>query len=118
MPVTLKLSSYRLTSSIASIEKMFTLSDGKFDLVFNLAAETKYSQSDEVYKEKVLDLSVKCATEAAKQGVERFVEASTAQIYEAKKVGSALRYERCIAHFSLLQRKQARKTLTRSPGPE
>jgi len=72
-------------TSAASIEKMFTLGDGKFDLVFNLAAETKYSQTDEVYKEKVLELSVKCATEAAKQGVERFVEVSTAQIYEAKK---------------------------------
>jgi len=67
------------------LKKMFTLGDGKFDLVFNLAAETKYSQTDEVYKEKVLELSVKCATEAAKQGVERFVEVSTAQIYEAKK---------------------------------
>jgi nucleoside-diphosphate-sugar epimerase len=72
-------------TSTASIEKMFTLSDGKFDFVFNLAAETKYSQTDEVYKEKVLDLSVKCATEAAKQGVERFIEMSTAQVYDAKK---------------------------------
>jgi len=75
-------------TSTASIEKMFTLNDGKFDLVFNLATETKYSQTDEVYKEKILDLSVKCATEAAKQGVERFVEVSTAQIYEAKKKSS------------------------------
>jgi len=76
-------------TSPASIEKVFTIDGGgKFNFVFNLAAETKYSQSDEIYKEKVLDLSVKCATEAVKQGVDRFVEVSTAQIYEAKKKAS------------------------------
>jgi len=70
-----------LTSN-ASIAKCFTLEEGgKFQLVFNLAAETKYGQTDEVYNEKVFDLSVKCGTEAAKQGVDRFVEVSTAQIY-------------------------------------
>jgi len=72
-------------TSAASIEKIFTVDGGKFNLVFNLAAETKYSQTDEVYKEKVLDLSVKCATEAVKQGVDRFIEVSTGQIFEAKK---------------------------------
>jgi len=75
-------------TSPASIEKMFTI-DGGFNLVFNLAAETKYSQTDEVYKEKVLDLYVKCATEAKKHNVDRFVEVSTAQVYEAKKKLSA-----------------------------
>jgi len=54
-------------------------------LVFNFAAETKYGQTEAVYAEKVLDLSVKCATEAAKQKVDRFVEVSTAQVYEAGK---------------------------------
>jgi nucleoside-diphosphate-sugar epimerase len=38
-----------------------------------------------VYAEKVLDLSVKVATEAAKQQVDRFIEVSTAQVYEAGK---------------------------------
>lgn len=71
-----------------SISKMFTLPEnitGKFNIVFNLAAETKYSQTDEVYQEKVYDLSVKCATEAADRRVDRFVEVSTAQVYEPKK---------------------------------
>jgi len=72
-----------LTSN-ASITKCFTIEEGgKFTYVFNLAAETKYGQTEEVYNEKVYDLSVKCATEAAKQGVERFIEVSTAQVYSA-----------------------------------
>jgi len=78
-------------TSPASIEKMFTV-DGGFNIVFNLAAETKYSQTDEVYKEKVLDLSVKCATEAKKHNVDRFVEVSTAQVYEAKKKTKCRRF--------------------------
>jgi len=72
-------------TSAASIAKIFTLEGGKFNLVFNLAAETKYGQTDAVYAEKVLDLSTKVATEAAKQKVDRFVEVSTAQVYEAGK---------------------------------
>lgn len=36
---------------IVSTEKAFTREDGKeFDLVFNLAAETKYGQAEEVSK--------------------------------------------------------------------
>lgn len=38
-----------------------------------------------MYAEKVLDLSTKVATEAAKQKVDKFVEVSTAQVYEAGK---------------------------------
>jgi len=72
-------------TSPASIAKCFALEGGKFNLVFNLAAETKYGQTDAVYAEKVLDLSVKVATEAAKQKVDRFIEVSTAQVYEAGK---------------------------------
>jgi len=73
-----------LTSPV-SIAKIFTVEGGKFDIVFNLAAETKYGQSEAVYAEKILDLSTKCATEAAKQKVGRFIEISTAQVYEAGK---------------------------------
>jgi len=72
-------------TSPASITKCFALGDGTFDLVFNLAAETKYGQTDAVYQEKVLELSVKCATEAAKLKVPKFIEVSTAQVYEAGK---------------------------------
>lgn len=59
--------------------------DGPWDYVFNLAAETKYSQTEEVYAERVLALTVNCATEAAKAGVKRFIDVSTAQIYDADK---------------------------------
>lgn len=54
-----------------------------FDYVINLAAETKYGHNDDVYKERVQHLSIACATEAAKHDVKRFIEASTAQVYEA-----------------------------------
>jgi len=72
-------------TSAESVARMYTLPEGKFSLVFNLAAETKYGQTDAVYAEKVLDLSVKVATEAAKRGVDKFIEVSTAQVYEAGK---------------------------------
>jgi len=67
------------------VEKCFALDKGKFKYVFNLAAETKFSQTDEVYKEKVFDLTLLVARIAAKHGAERFVEVSTAQVYEPKK---------------------------------
>ena len=52
----------------------------------NCAAETKYGQTEEVYKEKVLDLSVKVATKAAELGIPKFIELSTAQVYSHGKV--------------------------------
>jgi len=70
-------------TSVPSIQKMFTLENGTFSIVINFAAETKYGQTDEVYNEKVYDLSVKCATEALNRKVERFVEVSTAQVYSS-----------------------------------
>lgn len=58
--------------------------DGKeYDYVINLAAETKYGHNDEVYNERVKHLSLSCAAEAAKHNVKRFIEVSTAQVYEA-----------------------------------
>ncbi|GAM23057.1 hypothetical protein SAMD00019534_062320 [Acytostelium subglobosum LB1] len=76
-------------TSPASITKCFTLDGGrKFNYVFNLAGETKYGQTDAVYNEKIFDVTVKCATEAAKVGVDKFIEVSTAQVYESKKKAS------------------------------
>ena len=40
----------------------------------------------QVYKERVLDVAVNCGQEAAKTGVKRFVEVSTAQVYDCDKV--------------------------------
>jgi len=70
------------------VNALFEESEGKWDYVFNLAGETKYSQTEAVYKENVLDVAVKCATAAAKHGVKRFVEVSTAQVYESGKKSS------------------------------
>jgi len=54
-------------------------------MFFNLAGETKYSQTEAVYKENVLDVAVKCANTAAKHGVKRFIEVSTAQVFDGDK---------------------------------
>ncbi|KAI8846733.1 hypothetical protein BC829DRAFT_445043 [Chytridium lagenaria] len=70
----------------ATVEKVYTNDDGsQYDYVFNCAAETKYGQSEEVYDEKVFNLSVAVAKEAAKRGIKVFVEMSTAQVYESDK---------------------------------
>jgi len=53
----------------------------KWDFVINLAGETKYGQTKEVYKEAIKDVSVNCAKQAAKSGAKRYIEVSTAQIY-------------------------------------
>jgi len=75
-------------TSEAGIQKAFTPAEGdeKFDIVFNLAAETKYGQTEEVYSEKVLGLSKRAGETAAQFGVSKFIEVSTAQVYsEGKK---------------------------------
>lgn len=40
----------------------------------------------QVYKERVFDVTLNCAREAAKTGVKRFIEVSTAQVYDCDKV--------------------------------
>lgn len=69
----------------ASVAGAFTDPDGEYDLVVNLAAETKYGQSDAVYQEGTVNLSMNCAREAAKHNVRMFVELSTGQVYAADK---------------------------------
>nr|CAG8495393.1 10968_t:CDS:2 [Entrophospora candida]CAG8496025.1 5969_t:CDS:2 [Entrophospora candida] len=64
------------------IESIFKRKDGSsYDYVFNLAAETKYSQNERIYEERIFNLSVRNAKEAAKCQVKVFVEVSTAEIY-------------------------------------
>ncbi len=48
-----------------------------------MVIECRYHQ---VYREKIVDLKKKVAQEAVKQEVGRFIDVSTAQIYEAGKV--------------------------------
>jgi len=73
-----------------TIEKVFEDEGASFDYVFNLAGETKYSQDDAIYQENIIDVSVRCGTEAAKRGVKKFIEVSTAQVYDS---GSKARKE-------------------------
>ncbi|CEP10755.1 hypothetical protein [Parasitella parasitica] len=73
----------------ASIAACFDREDGKqFDYVFNFAAETKYSQVPEIYQERIFNLSVNCAKEAAKRNVKVFVEMSTAEVYDSGEKSS------------------------------
>ncbi|KAF9423767.1 hypothetical protein BGZ76_003614 [Entomortierella beljakovae] len=71
-------------SNQASVEKCFTRSDGSsFDYVINLAAETKFSQPDEIYDDRIYKLSITCAKEAVKRNAKVFVQFSTGDIYES-----------------------------------
>lgn len=66
-----------------SLGRIFDRPDGKqWDYVFNCGGETRYSQEDEVYKLRSLQLSVVAGTEAAKRGVKVFVEVSTGMVYK------------------------------------
>lgn len=56
--------------------------------MINLAAETRYGQDENQYKQMCLNLSVNVAKEAAAKQCKRFIELSTAQVYEAGKRSS------------------------------
>jgi len=54
---------------------------GEFTYAINLAGETKYSQSPEIYKENIVGLSTAIGKAAAAAGVKAFIEVSTSQVY-------------------------------------
>jgi len=72
----------------AHVARVFDDGGFKWDYVINLAAETKYSQTNEVYKENVIDVAVTCGNNAAKRSLTKFIEVSTAQVYNADKKAS------------------------------
>nr|CAD7461895.1 unnamed protein product [Timema tahoe] len=55
------------------------------DYVINCACETRTGQTDPVYREGILKLSLNCASEAAKHNVKRFVEVSTGHMCSSDK---------------------------------
>ncbi|KAM0722450.1 hypothetical protein Q7P37_001891 [Cladosporium fusiforme] len=57
----------------------------EFDYVFNCGGETRFSQEDEVYKLRSLELSVTVGKEAAKRGVKAFIEMSTGTVYNSNR---------------------------------
>ncbi|XP_064595952.1 dTDP-glucose 4,6-dehydratase-like [Liolophura sinensis] len=68
-----------------SVENAFTDPEGEFDYVINLAAETKYGQTDAVYRDGIMRLSLNCAREAAKRKVKRYLEVSSGQMNSSEK---------------------------------
>ncbi|KAL7276176.1 hypothetical protein RUND412_000827 [Rhizina undulata] len=67
-------------------ENVFNRPDGTtWDYVFNVGGDTRYSQDDEIYKQRSLKLSVTAAKEAAKKGVKCWVEVSTGAVYKSDK---------------------------------
>ncbi|KAM3532026.1 hypothetical protein NHJ13051_000402 [Beauveria bassiana] len=71
------------------LARIFNRTDGKeWDYVFNCGGETRYSQEDEVYKLRSLNLSVELGKEAAKRKVKVFVELSTGMVYKSDSAPS------------------------------
>ncbi|XP_060603718.1 dTDP-D-glucose 4,6-dehydratase-like [Ruditapes philippinarum] len=69
----------------ASVSSVFTDETGNYDYVINLAAETKYGQSDNVYREGIVRLGMNCAEEAARRNVKLYIEISSGQMYSSDK---------------------------------
>jgi len=65
------------------VEKVFK--DIKFTYVINCCGETRFGLAEEDYKQRCVEPAKKCAEAAAKMGVQKFVEVSTAQVYEPNK---------------------------------
>ncbi|KND90269.1 hypothetical protein TOPH_05083 [Tolypocladium ophioglossoides CBS 100239] len=71
-------------SRAEGLARIFDRADGKqWDFVFNCGGETRYSQEDEVYKLRSLNLSLALGKEAAKRKVKAFVELSTGMVYKS-----------------------------------
>lgn len=66
-----------------AVAKAFTDPEGDYNIVINLAGETKLSQSDGVYEEGITKLSTLVGQEALKHKTERFIEVSTGEVYES-----------------------------------
>jgi nucleoside-diphosphate-sugar epimerase len=72
----------------ATIDALFEHDGGKWKYVINLAAATKYSQPEELYKENIIDVASTTAHAALKHKVVKYIHVSTAQVYEAGKKSS------------------------------
>ncbi|KAI6653625.1 hypothetical protein LOD99_3520 [Oopsacas minuta] len=59
--------------------------EGSWDIVVNAAAETRYAQSDAVYKERISTLGVICARTAVNHGCKRFIQFSSARVYKSSR---------------------------------
>ncbi|CAG9860171.1 unnamed protein product [Phyllotreta striolata] len=62
------------------------IDDSQWDIVVNCAGETKSGQTDPVYDEGILKLSLNCAKEASARGVKHYIELSSGNMYSSEKV--------------------------------
>lgn len=69
----------------ASCEAAFAADGISWDYVINCACETKTGQTDPVYQEGIVKLSLNCAMEAAKHNVKMFVELSSGHMASTEK---------------------------------
>lgn len=61
------------------VERAFA---GSFNIVINLASETQYGHFESKYERNILQLRGLCAKAAAQRSVEKYIEVSTAQVYD------------------------------------
>lgn len=59
--------------------------EGNWDFVVNCCGETRFGMAEAEYKSKCVLSAEKCAAAAAKAGVKKWIEISTAQVYKAEK---------------------------------
>lgn len=104
------------------LARIFDRADGKqWDYVFNCGGETRYSQEDEVYRLRSLNLSLAVGREAARRGVKAFVELSTGMVYKSdsspSKEVDKLRPWSKIAVFKLQAEEELAKVQGYVPHP-
>ena len=74
-------------SKPAGVDKAFE--GGGFDFVFNLTYDAiTYGETDEVYQQRIVDVVTRVGMAAKQHGVKRFVDLSTAQVYDSKEKAS------------------------------
>jgi nucleoside-diphosphate-sugar epimerase len=75
--------------------------DNTYDVVINLAAETRYGQTSSLYQSRCQLLSRECAYKAREVGIKQYIEISTAMIY--KPSSSSARKEESTTSDHFLQ---------------
>lgn len=78
-----------LAKEASAKERGFALEEGNsYDYVFNCAGETKLSQNEAIYKEKITDVTQVCALLAAQCGA-KFIDISSARCYDTSSKASS-----------------------------
>lgn len=67
-------------------EKVFNRDDGgTWDYVFNCGGDNRFTEDDEIYKQRSLQLSITAAKVAVQKGVKCWVELSSGSVYKADR---------------------------------